>query len=296
MKSFHPLLRGVAVAAVAAASLALGACNSSSNTSPFRTPTPAPSLAQVRAIHGSPDAGPVDIYVYPAGTSRPGTPTVAKAAYPQITDYLNVPAGQYTVDVIAPAGSPSTTAPAATENVTVAGSTQYSIAVGGQLAKHTLQFVNFVEPAETSGQTALIVHHASPYVQSAVSPVGVGVYDSSKAAPASIPQLFGFSLSTSTSGPAASGKVSGGQYFLSPLPGGLPAAIGFAAGVPAGGGNFTTLITATPSQLAAPLQNKTAAQQQLAADTSSAIPAGAHLSIFAVDTKGAAQLIGTLDP
>jgi len=294
LKRFHPLLRGVAVAAVAAASLALGACNSSSNTNPF--PTPTPVAAQVRAIHGSPDAGPVDIYVYAAGKSRPGTPTVAKAAYPQITGYLSVPPGTYTVDVIAPAGSPSTTAPAATENVTVAAATQYSIAVGGQLAKHTLQFVNFVEPAESSGQTALIVHHASPYVQSAVSPVGVGVYDASQPAPASIPQLFGFSLSTSTSGPAASGQVSGGQFFLSPLPSGLPAAIGFAAGIPAGGGNFTTLITATPSQLATPLQNKTASQQQLAADTSSAIPAGAHLSIFAVDTKNAAQLIGTLDP
>ena len=38
------------------------------------------------------------------------------------------------------------------------------------------------------------------------------------------------------------------------------------------------------------------AEQQLAADTTSAIPAGAHLSIFAVDTTSAAQLIGTLDP
>jgi hypothetical protein len=44
------------------------------------------------------------------------------------------------------------------------------------------------------------------------------------------------------------------------------------------------------------LTNKTAAQQILASDTSSAVPAGAHLSIFAVDTVAAAQLIGTLDP
>ena len=295
MNSFRLRLRGLAVAAAIAAPIALGACTSTStSSSPPIVPTPVP--AQVRAIHGSPDAGPVDLYVYKQGTSRPGTPTVAAAAYPQITDYLKLKPGSYTIDVVAPAGSPSTTKAVATENVAVQTKVQYSVVVGGTLAAKSLQFVNFVEPAETSGQTALIVHHASPYVQSAVSPVGVGVYDSSKPAPASIPQLFGFSLSTSTSGPAASGKVSGGQYFLSPLPGGLPAAIGFAAGVPAGGGNFTTLITATPSQLAAPLQNKTAAQQQLAADTSSAIPAGAHLSIFAVDTKGAAQLIGTLDP
>ncbi len=296
MNSFRLRLRGLAVAAAIAAPIALGACTSTStSSSPPIVPTPVP--AQVRAIHGSPDAGPVDLYVYKQGTSRPGTPTVAAAAYPQITDYLKLKPGSYTIDVVAPAGSPSTTKAVATENVAVHTKVQYSVVVGGTLAAKSLQFVNFVEPSETSGQTALIVHHASPFVQRALGgPVSVGVYDSSQAAPATIPQLFAFSFAAGTSGPAVSGSVSGGQYFLSPLPGGLPAAIGFAAGPPASGGNFTTLITATPSQLASGLQNPTSAQQELAADTSSAISAGAHLSIFAVDTTSAAQLIGTLDP
>jgi hypothetical protein len=248
-------------------------------------------------VHGSPDAGPVDIYVYAQGTARPSTPAVSAAAYPQITGYLSLPPGAYTVDVVDPAGSPSTTAAVASENVTVTSKVAYSIVVGGKVANKTLTFVNFVEPTETAGQTALIVHHASPFVQNALDgPVGVGVYDASQTAPTSIAQLFGFSLTTPISGPAASGAVSGGQYFLSPLPSGLPTAIGFAAGPPASGGNFTTLITATPSQLASGLKNPTSAQQTLAADTSSAIPAGAHVSIFAVDTTSAAQLIGTLDP
>jgi hypothetical protein len=291
MRTLYSRSRSIAAIAASALTLALGACSSHSSV----TPTPQPAL--VRAVHGSPDAGPVDIYVYAQGATRPSTPTVAAAAYPQITGYLSVPAGPYTVDVIAPAGSPSTTSPVATENVTVSSQVAYSIVVGGKVANKTLTFVNFVEPSETAGQTALIVHHASPFVQNALNgPVGVGVYDASKTAPTSIAQLFGFSLTTPISGPAASGAVSGGQFFLSPLPSGLPTAVGFAAGPPATGGNFTTLITATPSQLASGLKNPTAAQQELAADTSSAVPAGAHISVFAIDTTSAAQLIGTLDP
>jgi hypothetical protein len=285
--------RGILAVAASALTLVLGACSSHSTPSP----TPTPAAALVRAVHGSPDAGPVDIYVYARGTTRPSTPTVSAAAYPQITGYLSVPAGTYTVDVIAPAGSPSTTTPVASESVTVSSQVAYSIVVGGKVANKTLTFVNFVEPTESAGQSALIVHHASPFVQGAIGgPVGVGVYDASQAAPTSIAQIFAFSLTTPISGPAASGTASGGQFFLSPLPSSLPAAVGFAAGAPASGGNFTTLITATPSQLASVLNNPTAAEQALAADTSSAVPAGAHVSIFAVDSASAAALIGTLDP
>jgi hypothetical protein len=273
-----------------ASSCLLNACNGSS-----AAPVPPPP-ALVRAVHGSADAPKVDIFVYKQGTPRPATPAVAAAAYPQITNYLSLSPGAYTVDVVV-SGSPSGTAAVASESVTVASGVQYSIVVGGLIAKNTLQFVNFVEPAETAGQTALIVHHASPFVQNALGGnVGVGVYDASATAPTTIPQLFGFQLTSGISGPATSGTVSGGEYFLSPLPAGLPAAVGFAAGAPGSGGSFSTLVSATPSQLASGLQNPTSSQQTLAADTTSAIPAGAHLSIFAIDTATAAQLIGTLDP
>ena len=293
MKSYRTLMRGLALAGAAAFSLALAACNSSSTPSVGPTPTP----AQVRAVHGSPDAGPVDIYVYKSSKTRPTSPTVGAAAYPQITSYLSIPPGTYTVDVIAPAGSPSTTTPVASESVTVSSSTQYSIVVGGKLANNSLQFINFVESAETAGTTALLVHHASPFVQGALNaPVAVGVYNAAQPVPTLLPTLFTFSLTSPISGPATSGNVAGGEYFLSPLPNGLPTAIGFAAGPSIGSGNFSVLINATPSQLASGLKNPTTQQQALAADTSSAIPAGAHLSIFAVDTASAAQLIGTLDP
>jgi hypothetical protein len=294
-----PFVRALALAAAAGGSLALGACsNSSSPAAPFQTSTPA-LTGQVRAVHGSPDAGPVDIYVY-TGSSRPSTPAVSRATFPQITGYLTLPAGTYTVDVLAPAGVASTTAPVASEQVSVSAGTQYSVVVGGKLASKTLQFVNFIEPQETAGQSAVIVHHASPVVQSIVAPVGVGIYDVAKAAgkpplASATTQLFEFSL-TANSGPAAGGSVSGGEYFLSPLPGGLPAAIGFAAGAPGKTSLASVAVSATPAQLASVLTQQTAAQKALAADTASAFPAGAHLSVFAIDTPSAAELIGTLDP
>jgi hypothetical protein len=252
--------------------------------------------ALVRAIHGSPDAGPVDIYVYETGAKRPSKPTVGDAEFPQITNFLSLKPGSYTIDVVAPAGAKSTTKAVASEKVTVKADTRYSVVVGGQVAKKTLRFINFVDPNESSDKTALTVHHASPYVQSAIDKVGVGVYNAADKVPAKIADVFEFSLATGISGPAADGKVDGGEFFLSPLPDGLPKKIGFAAGIPETGGDFKTLISATPSELAKDLKHPTADETALAKDTASEVPAGAHLSIFAVDTKSAAELIGTLDP
>jgi hypothetical protein len=281
--------------ALATGIVALADCSSKAS-SPAPVP---PATAQVRAVHGSPDAGPVDIYVY-AGSTRPAVPTVAGAAYPQITSYLSVPVGTYIVDVLAK-GAASTSKAVVSEQVSVTANTQYSIVVGGKVATNTLQFINFVEPTEVAGQTALIVHHASPFVQSAIAPVGVGVYNAATAggaAPAAATEVFAFSLK-SNSGPASSGAAPvDGEYFLSPLPSSLPSSIGFAAGAPSSPGNPLTSIAvyATPAQLAAGLANPTAAQKTLAADTASAVPAGAHISIFAIDSAAAAQLVGTLDP
>jgi hypothetical protein len=296
LPSVRPIVRRFALVSAAAYALALSACSSSSTPS---TSSPSNSgFAQVRAVHGSPDAGPVDIYVYPGGKSRPTSPTVANAAYPQITNYLSISSGTYTIDVIAPAGSPSTATPVASESINVSSNTQYSVVVGGKVGAGTLRFVNFVEPAEVSGQTALLVHHASPYVQNALNaPVAIGAYDASQPIPALVPQIFSFSLASGTSGPAATGTVSGAEFYLSPLQAGaLPNAVGFAAGTPAGSGNLSVLIYAPVSQLATGLKNPTSAQLTLAGDTGSTIAAGAHLSVFAVDTIPSAQLIGTLDP
>lgn len=248
----------------------------------------------VRAIHGSPDAGPVDIYVYPKGTGRPKKPAIAAAEYPQITDFLSVPSGDYTIDVLPRGGKAKAVA---SEEVKLMNDARYSVVVGGKVADRTLRFVNFVDPNESAKATALVVHHASPYVENALKgPVAVGVYDASKKLPPAIPTLFEFALAKGTSGPAKSGHVSGGEYFLSPLPSSLPASVGFAAGAPGSAGQFAPLIDSSIRDLVKGLKHPTKGQEAIAKDKASEIPADAHLSVFAIDTPKAARLIGSLDP
>jgi hypothetical protein len=55
---------------------------------------------KVRVVHGSPSAGPVDIYVTaPGGDISTVSPTVSNLAFKSATDYLSVAAGSYEVFV-----------------------------------------------------------------------------------------------------------------------------------------------------------------------------------------------------
>ena len=207
-----------------------------------------------------------------------------------------------------------------TETIAVDPNTQVTAAVTGEVAGGSIGYTNFIEPSETAGQSALIVHHAAPGLTGAlasIDPLGFAVYDATVAgggnpsngiAPvASITtQLFSFSFQSAAlgpSGPATSGQTAGGQFFLSPLAANFPAAIGFAAGTPAADGSPLGAISASalPTQLAT---NTTLPNTTLKNLTSERLPAGAHLSIFAVDnipvSNGLAPqpltLIGTLDP
>ena len=264
MNRNRSFVRGVAIAVAALSSLALGACSTSSSS-----PSTAAPATELRIVHGSPDAGGVDAYVYAQGKTRPSKPTFSANAYPQITAYSDFAPGTYTVDVISPAGSASTTTPIATKTISLLSKTQYSVAIAGEVANKSLQFLNFVEPAETAGTSALVVHHASPLTQTLIGgPAGFGVYDASQPIPASVAALFTFSVSPGTSGPAASGAVSGGEYFLTPIPSSFPTQIGFAAGTPAGT-SFAPVATATLSTLASGLASPTAAQTALAGNSAS---------------------------
>jgi hypothetical protein len=257
----------VARAALALAASSLAACGGSNGGNYIA----APQSAYVRAVHGSPNAGNVDVYVYAQGTSRPVSPALANVPYKAISSYAMLSAGTYTIDVLA-AGSPSSTKAVASENVTLTANEHASVVVGGE-AGSTLQFFNFVEPAETAGVSALVVHHASPFVGSAINPVGVGVYDASAVSgvptPAQTTQLFTFAV--------------GAQQVISPVPvSSLPATLGLAAGAP---GTASLASVAVSAPLSAVISGV------------SGFPATAHVSLFAIDASASsATLIGDVDP
>ena len=285
---------------------------------PDNGPTSSPGQASVRAVQGSPDAGPLDVYVYPSGASLPNSPTIGNLRYRAISNYVNVSSGSYNVDVFVQGRRSTPLTP--TETIAIDPGTQVTAAVTGEVANGSIGYTNFIEPAVSAGQSALIVHHAAPGLTGAlasIDPLGFAVYDANVAgggnpsngiAPiASITtQLFSFSYQSAAvgpSGPAPSGQTVGGQFFLAPIPANFPAAIGFAAGAPAADGSPLGAISASaiPTQLAT---NTTLPNTTLKNLTSERLPAGAHLSIFAVDnipvSNGLAPqpltLIGTLDP
>lgn len=278
--------RRLAAALSVALALGIAGCSSSGSGTFYNPPSAGgggTGSAQVRAVHASPNAGNVDLYVYAKGATRPTTATLANVAYKAISNYLSIPAGSYTVDVEA-AGSPSTTTPVASENVNVDANTNYSVVVAGE-AGSSLQFVNFTDPAETSGQSALVVYHASPFVGSAIQPVGVAVYDagavSGTPTAAQTTQLFSFAFTPGASGPAASGTANGGEFFISPVPSTLPATLGLAAGAP-GTSSLSSVALAAPLSAIIP--------------GATGFPANGHVSIFAVDASASsATLIGTVD-
>jgi hypothetical protein len=306
MRTSHPVRSAV----VAFAGIALASCGTGGTSTPVAPVQQAANTFSLRAVHGSPDAGPVDIYVFASTATQPTTPTVPNLQYPGITPYLSLPTGTYTV-VIDKAG---TSTQIATETITAkTAAQQLTSVVAGTVANSTVQLQNFVEPTETAGTSALIVHHTSPAVNAAVSPVGVGVYAASSAAApaaAATTEVFAFALALGSlttpglSGPAPSGTVSGGEYFLSPLPSTLPSPIGFAAGAPGtlGGALGSVATSTTLSGLGTALNTAgyglSPLETALAQDTANTVPAGAHLSIFAVDSTSTPPgiLIGTLDP
>ena len=96
---------------------------------------PPEQTAQLRAVHASPDAGPVDIYVEGVGI------VAANVAYGDAMSYLTVPAGTYNVQ-LRPAGADSSTDPVyETGPVTLAGDAILTAIAAGLL--------NSADPADS---------------------------------------------------------------------------------------------------------------------------------------------------
>ncbi len=111
--------------------------------------------AQVRVIHASPDAPAVDVFV-------DGQAVLTGVAFPAVSAYLNVPAGEHTI-VVAPAGA-GLDAAVITAEVRVKAGKAYSIAAVGLLATDSLTAQVYADnlAAPAAGQAHVRVIHASP--------------------------------------------------------------------------------------------------------------------------------------
>ncbi len=93
---------------------------------------------KVRVIHGSPDAGPVDVAV------TGGDVLVGGAEFPNATDYLTVPAASYDLEVRA-AGTTTVALPL--PGTAIDANTVYSVYAIGTVAEGTLTALVTAEPA-----------------------------------------------------------------------------------------------------------------------------------------------------
>ena len=186
---------------------------------------PIPTQAALRIVNGtayglsssSPgSANRVDVYIYTVGTARPTQPAFSGVQYFNISPYQSFAPGSYQVDVFDHGSTQSM--PILNETVAVTSQNNFTVVVAGERAgvfgnsPYTLQLVNFVEPVEVQGQTAVVFHQAAPYYPT----IGVGVIPPSQSPFSligSIPQLFVLGLQT-TSGPATAGNGSGGEYWV----------------------------------------------------------------------------------
>ena len=94
--------RLMTLTAVLGLSIGLVACSDDDDDNGTNPPQ---DTAQLRAVHASPDAPAVDIYV-----EGDNTPVATNVAYGDVTAYVTVPAGTYNVQ-LRPAGADSSRKP-----------------------------------------------------------------------------------------------------------------------------------------------------------------------------------------
>ena len=108
--------------------------------------------ARLRVIHASPDAPAVDIWVN-------GEVAIANLAFPDGTDYVELPAGEYQVQVT-PAGAEEPVVIDAT--LPLQAGTDYTVAAVGVLESIEALVLTDNNAAPAAGQAHIRVVHASP--------------------------------------------------------------------------------------------------------------------------------------
>lgn len=131
--------------------LALAASLTSAVTACDDDPTGPAATARLRAIHASPDAPNVDIYV-------DGARVAANVAYRATTNYLEVPAGTRNVQVRA-AGTNTTVIDA---NVPLTAGTDYTVLAAGRVATIAPLVLTDTNTAPVAGNVRVRLVHGAP--------------------------------------------------------------------------------------------------------------------------------------
>lgn len=124
--------------------------------------------ARVRILHASPDAPAVDIYVN-------GAEAVSDLAFSEITDYLELDPGSYDVAVY-PASAGGSGDPVIEATVTLAASTDYTVAAAGALASIEPVVLTDDNSKPAAGQAHVRFVHLSPDAPAVdIAAAGAGV-------------------------------------------------------------------------------------------------------------------------
>lgn len=110
-----------------------------------------PGMSNVRILHASPDAPSVDIYLN-------GKVTLKNVKYKQFSDYLQLPAGNYRIDIF-PTGNQSR--PVLSEMFILMPAITYTIAASGRASNLKLLPV-IDQPFISAGETKVRFVHLSP--------------------------------------------------------------------------------------------------------------------------------------
>lgn len=136
--------------------LAVGACGDDDNpmAPSAMDPQPAEPVADVslRVAHLSPDAPPVDVLI-------DGEVVLSGVSFPQVSDYLALPAGEYRVQVT-PAGANEVVVIDATVGLESGGA--YTVAATGFLADITPLVIGDRATATTGGGASVRFIHTGP--------------------------------------------------------------------------------------------------------------------------------------
>jgi hypothetical protein len=111
--------------------------------------------ARIRVLHASPDAPAVDVYV-------DGAEAVSNLAFPNITDYVSLPAGDYAVKVF-PASANGTGTPVIdVPALSLSSGKDYTVAAVGTLSAIEPFVLEDNNAAPAAGKAHVRVVHASP--------------------------------------------------------------------------------------------------------------------------------------